>query len=515
MPRRIQIPLIWLLLTSLFSGLAAALLLLIPIPFSQDFTLNGAQIHLSAERRAVPFPGDCLVIGWRIEGIRAVYLNGEPTIGESSRQVCIDAAPDHLPVLRVIFAGGSEQEFPFTIGILVRSFIFQGLAGLAILALFGAAALFLAAAPARPAQRIRQIARALGVGIVIALAAALVMEALLRLYYATWGTEVEKIRYLYAAEEIARLPARYLNGLPYVGYVPHPAFPEHNALGYRGPEITLPKPEGVFRIVALGGSTTYSTATSAEESYPAQLQRTLREEYGYPNVEVINGGIPGYTSWDTLVNYLLRVVELQPDMLIIYDGINDVRPRAASDACYQGANAFRGLNPVRGVYRALPDIPIASALYRLVAISLGWMPDPSALESVNLDTYYRCLQDFDSSRIAEHPPVYFERHLRDLVVLAQSQGIQVMLSSWVYSATIPSAELPPAWFPAIAEHNAILARLAETYGLPFYDLAATDFTQEESYFAGSDPIHLSAAGTREQARRYAAFIDAQVLIPRR
>lgn len=372
----------------------------------------------------------------------------------------------------------------------------------------------LAAAPGRLAPRIRQAARSLGVGIVIVLAAALLAEGLLRLYYTTWGTEVEKIRYLYSAEEIGRLPARYLNGLPYVGYVPHPDFPEHNTLGYRGPEIALPKPEGMFRIVALGGSTTYSTGTGPQDSYPAQLERILREDYDYANVEVINGGIPGYTSWDTLVNYLLRVVELEPDLLIVYDGINDVRPRAASDACYQGANAFQGLNPVRGVYRSLPDIPIASTLYRLAAINLGWMPDPSALEGVNLDTYYGCLQDFDNSRIAEHPPVYFERNLRDLIVLARSQGVQVMLSSWVYSPTISSVDLPPAWFPAIAEHNAILARLAQTYDLPFYDLAATSFADDESYFAGSDPVHLSAVGTREQASRYAAFIDVTGLIAR-
>src|SRR6202008_4755542 len=102
----------------------------------------------------------------------------------------------------------------------------------------------------------------------------------LRVYLLHYGSQDDRIKYLYSLEEV-RQQTNNLVPMPYVNYIPSPGFPEHNSLGYRGPEIEIPNPPGVYRIVSLGGSTTYGSATKPEDAYPAQLQKILRDEYGY------------------------------------------------------------------------------------------------------------------------------------------------------------------------------------------------------------------------------------------
>ena len=92
----------------------------------------------------------------------------------------------------------------------------------------------------------------------------------------------------------------------YLGHYPTPNYVSgenrHNSLGYRGDEIDMPKPEGEFRIVCLGGSTTYTFAVADfRDSYPDRLQRYLRDE-GFPNVRVVNAGAGSWSSWESLVN---------------------------------------------------------------------------------------------------------------------------------------------------------------------------------------------------------------------
>ncbi len=83
-------------------------------------------------------------------------------------------------------------------------------------------------------------------------------------------------------------------------------------------EVQVPKPDGVYRIVAMGGSSTYGTPNPYDETYPYYLQQVLRDDYGETNVEVVNDGVPGYTSWHNLVDLSTRVLTLDPDLVILY-----------------------------------------------------------------------------------------------------------------------------------------------------------------------------------------------------
>lgn len=335
------------------------------------------------------------------------------------------------------------------------------------------------------------------------------LELGLRFYYGRFGSEDEQIMYLRSLDEIRRLDQKFLP-MPYVNYLPSPYDPEHNRLGYRGAEVSLPKPEGVYRIAALGGSTTYSSATAAHEAYPAQLQNHLHS-LGYTHVEVINAGVSGYTSWELLTNLAFRVLELEPDMILIYAGVNDLVPREHSAAdCYRGENILRGLNPARGFWIER-DTPLSpSVLHRVIGINLGLMANPLTLDSRFELPNAECTPDSGDlgERLANNPPVYFARNLRSLLAVAQAHDVQAVLSTWIYNA---DSDRPDLWRSAIAEHNAIVRALGAELDIPLYDLGANFPAQRQLWT--DDAIHMTAEGAATQARLYADFLLANGLIP--
>ena len=123
---------------------------------------------------------------------------------------------------------------------------------------------------------------------------------------------------------------------PYLNYYPTPNYKNgltsHNSLGYRNNEFPLEKPDGVYRIAVLGGSSTYTIKVKDnEKTFPSQLERLLRDEYAYPNVEVINAGVGGYNSWESLINLQFRVLDVDSDLVIVYHGVNDVYASSPSE----------------------------------------------------------------------------------------------------------------------------------------------------------------------------------------
>ena len=99
-----------------------------------------------------------------------------------------------------------------------------------------------------------------------------------------------------------------------------------NDLGFRGAEFSVIKPADTYRIFMLGGSTMFGAgATSDETTIPGYLQYFLNEkDFGF-DIEVINSGIQGADS-NTESNLIeQKLVRLSPDLIIIYDGWNDLR----------------------------------------------------------------------------------------------------------------------------------------------------------------------------------------------
>jgi len=503
---------------SILIGIAIAIflglmLLLNAPPIEINTTEHEADVMFRSNVGAVLFSGECIQVSWQVENIVAVYLNNNPTVGQGEETLCIYS--EAKPTLSITAQDGTEIDYTLDITILTVNPLINLAIILAVIFLL--AGLYLLVGQylnrfyqSKPVQQVRGTI----IPIVIITAITLfVLEIGFRIYIDASGSRDEQIMYLWSREEI-NAQDQLVKPVPYLNYVANPAHPEHNQMGYRGGEIELPKPDEVFRIVTLGGSTTYSTGTSPEESYPAFLQQILRDEYGYSQVEVINGGMSGYSSWENFVNFSFRVLELDPDMIIVYAAVNDVVAREfASPDCYRGENEMRGLNIGRGLWVEQNQSLSPSALYRFIAIRLGWMPNPLDLQSAFETVSILCQDDPQGSTLADRVeaniPIYFEHNLRNLLLVAQGNNVQPVLSTWSYYV---EAERPDHWINAINQHNEITEQLAEELDIPLYDLVAN--LPVDGEFWEIDGIHLVAKGTYEQASQYAQFLDESGLIPK-
>ncbi len=94
-----------------------------------------------------------------------------------------------------------------------------------------------------------------------------------------------------------------------------------NNVGFRSKEVALPKPPGVFRIVCIGGSTTFE-GPRCDLTYPGRLERKLREHFKTDRIEVINCGVYGIDSQHEVERFP-EYLQLEPDLLVHYNFAND------------------------------------------------------------------------------------------------------------------------------------------------------------------------------------------------
>jgi lysophospholipase L1-like esterase len=321
---------------------------------------------------------------------------------------------------------------------------------------------------------------------------------------------------------------------PYLGYAPTPNYRHgknrHNSLGFRGDEILIPKPEGEFRIACLGGSTTYSiTVDDWHLAYPALLEQELQVA-GYRSIRVINAGAAGWTSFESLANLTGRVLDLDPDLIIVYHGINDIHTRLVwPPESYRGDNTG-SVAPVAATQHE-PAWYESSTIVRGLLIRAGKILPPSSFQrtiSMHASTWYADLfqkqwmdgtypdgifRDVSVSRmLATNPPTYFRRNLRDIVAVAEANDASVVLATFAFSPLfeqyprVASAE----YIHAYDEMNQVVREVADETGARLFDFAS-QFPIAEEYY--TDGRHLTEEGQRLKAHLFEEFLVESGLLP--
>ena len=134
-----------------------------------------------------------------------------------------------------------------------------------------------------------------------------------------------------------------------------------NSLGFRGDEFSKIKPDRTYRIFMLGSSPMFGYgATSDETTIPGFMQKLLsKTDFGF-DIEVINSGVQAIKSDTELELIKQNLITLSPDLIIIYDGWNDLRSNISpnvlkenwKDACEIGNennfNTVISLQPIAG-----------------------------------------------------------------------------------------------------------------------------------------------------------------------
>jgi len=339
------------------------------------------------------------------------------------------------------------------------------------------------------------------------------------LTYASLRQIKEKYGSLYAQN-------RRLTPHRYLGYYPTPDYTKghnmHNSSGYRGEEIILPKPYGEFRIVCMGGSTTYTGKIEDYRlSYPYLLEKELQSR-GHENLTVINAGASAWSSWETLINFELRVLDLDPDLIIVYHGVNDIHPRLVwPPEAYQGDNSGRRITNSQ---LFMPGIVEYSTLLRFFMIRFGIIQSHSALSrTVNREpaTYYA--DDFTHQKMKDiypagifietsaakmletNSPEYFKRNIENIVTIAKYRNIRTILTTFAYSPLF--TEVPRAssqeYISAYTEMNDILKSIAQEMEVNLFDFSSI-FPIDKQYY--TDGRHVTVEGSKLKARLFAEYI---------
>lgn len=98
-----------------------------------------------------------------------------------------------------------------------------------------------------------------------------------------------------------------------------------NRWGLREKDFKFRKDANAIRIICLGASPTFGWGVEYQEAYPYQLRKNLIEKFHIPyQIEVINAGVIGYSSYQGLLFFKDKILKFNPDIITVSYGINDV-----------------------------------------------------------------------------------------------------------------------------------------------------------------------------------------------
>src|SRR4051812_37816379 len=228
------------ILVVLFGGVALilillALQLLAPGDRLEQSGPDKAHVVFSADHGMVIAPGSCVTVRWQVDFIQAVYLNKNATVGQGVANLCVDE--QSMPVLHVKYVDNTTADYPLQIKFLVEqpSTWLLGCAVLLLLLL----SLYVAvsrpvAAPASAAAggaartpRLTSIFSAIGLSLTSTVVMLVLLELGMRFYFTHFGSELERIAYVYSRAEIEALNSQTIP-LPFVEYGLSPYYDGHD-----------------------------------------------------------------------------------------------------------------------------------------------------------------------------------------------------------------------------------------------------------------------------------------------
>lgn len=98
-----------------------------------------------------------------------------------------------------------------------------------------------------------------------------------------------------------------------------------NSWGFRGPEFSTEKPEGVFRIAFLGDSFTFGEGVKFQDTYPEKVSEKLSGVFKSKglNFQSYNFGVAGYNTEQELFLLKNLALAVKPDAVVVGYVLND------------------------------------------------------------------------------------------------------------------------------------------------------------------------------------------------
>lgn len=292
-----------------------------------------------------------------------------------------------------------------------------------------------------------------------------------------------------------------------------------NEHGFRGEPITIKRTPGKLRIMFMGGSTVYCMRTIYNESHPRRLELLLQEKYPDRPLELQNTGVDWYTTQHSLSNYLFRIKDFKPDIIILFHGINDL------------CRSFSPEKLARGPYR--PDYahyygPVSRLI--LGRYELFDFPHPYIVGWLGEDLLYSDFSRPVPAKIESFPSLQsFERNLRSLITILKADKVKLILATQAsfYKDDMKPEESALLWmnnqfcytdgkYPDIQsmiggmkQFNKKTLEIAKSEGIPVVKVAG-NVPQTAKNFR--DDVHLTPEGNKVVADIFFKFfVDNKII----
>ena len=272
---------------------------------------------------------------------------------------------------------------------------------------------------------------------------------------------------------------------------------ETNSYGFRSHEFPGKNESGEFRILCLGGSTTYGFKTpSNSDTWPETLEYQLdSENFGIP-LRIFNLGTDMATTAVSVSNLLSVGVHLEPDLIIVYHGYNDFAAIGAVNHRPDHSHFYQDLPSIvwRGFQAALP-LTFKSS-YALT-MATGTLDHRWQVNDLSQAVSKARLPDANRFRGMENTL----DNLRTVADLAAGIGAKALFSTFQFTY---------ADDPAHVMFNTRLRNFFRTNNLHYVDQAA--LIPDYDPTINVDPCHFTPEGRRMMAKNFFDYIVEQRLI---
>jgi hypothetical protein len=263
----------------------------------------------------------------------------------------------------------------------------------------------------------------------------------------------------------------------------------YSSLGFRGPEILVPKPDRTLRIAYLGSSTTLDAYSTDSSSWPAIATDVVRRGIRSCDVDYLNAGVAGFAT-DRMLRYFDgRVRQAQPDVVVVLP---------------------RDLN------LDLDNYAVSHGLHDGVHVRPSWLAQHSVLWSkLEMNATILRRQRL-ARRTSAHPTIparevapEFERRLRSLVSRIRATGPAPVLleitgqvrRGQTRDEQVAAASTDLFYMPYVTiddlldlrdEYNRVIRRVGAELGVPVIG-AHLDVPGDPEHF--KDSLHYTPAGS--------------------
>lgn len=278
-----------------------------------------------------------------------------------------------------------------------------------------------------------------------------------------------------------------------------------NSKGFIGKEFSESKQAGVKRILSIGNSVTFSPP---HQNYSSVLEDILADSLDDQTTEVIIGAVPGYSSYEALDWCNESLFDLDPNIVLIYIGWNDMGQYHPFGLRYKNIGKYQ------------KSSKLSSLLQNIYLLRIGYFFKGRAEKKLPID--YSELTELEKDELNNFYPEHYEENLIQMISTFKQKGSEVLLISLTGLISLEEwneDDINKLYFPRnlgkkIKLYKAIhqkyeqaLNKVSTLLGVKVIDISALikNAKLRKSYF--TDTMHV----TPEGAKRLGELISHDVI----